>query len=72
MSLVYSRCIASVVIRAGLLCVLGVAVVAQPVRSQQPTPASPAVPQSPDLDRNALTADSIRTLGLDEALRLFR
>ena len=63
-----------------LLCWLGGTVLAQPARSQparsqQEAPPSATPHRTGELDRSALagrSADSLRTVGLREALRLFR
>ena len=54
---------------AVLLCLLSVTAGAQPVRPQPEAPASPAARQGPGLHE---AEDSVRTVGLREALRLFR
>ena len=66
------RCIAPV---AAVLCVLGMAATAQTARSQPEPPASPTARSPAGVDRKATVGgatDSLRTVGLDEALRLFR
>lgn len=71
MSLLPFRCIAPAVV----LCALGGTVIAQPARSQPEAPTPSAVRQPPGPDHRGSvggSVDSLRTVGLREALRLFR
>ncbi len=68
------------VARAAVLCVLSMTVTMQPVFAQVEAPAPASASPTAELDRkgtlgdsaDSLRADSLRTVGLREALRLFR